>query len=129
VRYLLPVAALLSGMLLSCTPVREDGGIEVVSIAKASDRQQADADMCASFTLTGTDVATYFSMAEVVDPAEFHDQALILPCSYQGSIRIAKHPYRWQIFAGGAGYLYDAAGTNLRYLCRDKCLGALPALQ
>ena len=52
-----------------------------------------------------------------------------MPCSYRGTLRRAGKLYQWQIFAGGAAYLYDGAATNQRYLCRKSCLEALPNLR
>jgi len=114
--------------LIACAPVRGAGAMEVLSMSRQIDRTQPDHDFCSSLALTRADVITYFSLAEKLDPSAFHDEAMILPCSYEGSIRISGHRYRWQIFAGGAAYLHDGNGTNARYLCREKCLDALPGL-
>ena len=98
-------------------------------MSKVVDRSQPDHAMCSSLAMSKVDVASYFALADTVDANEFHDQAIILPCKYQGSIRIGGRLYQWEIFAGGAGYLYDGQAVNKRYLCRKQCLDALPNLQ
>lgn len=122
------IALLLAAALTACAPVR-GGGTEVVSLARQIDRTRPDTDLCSALTLTKAEVATYFSLADEVDPAAFHDEAMILPCSYRGTIQLAGQLYHWEIFAGGAGYLYDGAAVNKRYLCRERCLAALPNLR
>ncbi len=120
---------LIASLLLSCEPVHRAGGFDVVSLSKVVDRDRPDHAICDSLVMTRADVVTYFSLADEVDATEFHDEAMIMPCRYQGSIRMSGHLYRWEIFAGGAGYLYDGSALNKRYLCRGKCLAALPELQ
>ena len=115
-------------VLPACTPLRQGGVVEVLSLARQLDRSRSDLSMCASLTLTRADVASYFRLADEVDPATFHDQAMILPCSYAGSIRMSGQLRQWQIFAGGAAYLSDDKGLNRRYLCRQRCLAVLPGL-
>jgi len=122
-------AMLLAVSLVACTPVRAPVRMTVVSLSRQIDRTRPDYDICASLTLSRANVASYFALADEVDPVEFHDQAIIMPCSYRGSIQLAGHLYQWEIFAGGAGYLYDGAALNKRYLCRNKCLVALPNLR
>lgn len=115
--------------LMACAPVRDADPVEVVSLSRQIDQSQPDHDFCSSLKLGRRDVATYFRLADEVDPIRFHDEAMIMPCSYRGSIRLAGHLYEWEIFAGGAGYLHDGAAVNRRYLCRGKCLDALPDLR
>ena len=123
------IGLLLILSLGACAPVRDAGGMQVLSLSRQIDSSQPDRDICSSLVLTRANVITYFTLAEKLDPATFHDEAMILPCSYEGSIDISGHRYQWQIFAGGAAYLYDGAGVNARYLCRGKCLDALPDLR
>lgn len=123
------VASLLGIALIACAPVRHDDAVEVVSLARQIDTSRPDHDMCSSLSLTRADVATYFRLADEVDGETFHDEAMILPCSYSGSIRMSGQLRQWQIFAGGAAYLSDSHGLNKRYLCRQRCLDALPGLQ
>lgn len=120
---------LLTLPLMACAPVRGADSVEVVSLSRQIDQTRPDHDICSSLKLGRPDVATYFRLADEVDSIRFHDEALIMPCSYRGSIRLAGHLYQWEIFAGGAGYLYDGAAVNRRYLCRGSCLDALPNLR
>lgn len=115
--------------LLSREPVHRVGAVEVRSMSKVVDRGRPDHVICDSLVMTKADVVSYFSLADEVDAVEFHDEAMIMPCRYQGSIRMSGQLHRWEIFAGGAGYLYDGGALNKRYLCRGKCLAALPGLQ
>jgi len=120
---------LIASLLLSCEPVRGTGGVEVRAMSKVVDRGRPDHDICDSLVMTKADVVAYFSLADEVDAVEFHDAAMIMPCKYQGSIMMSGHLRHWEIFAGGAGYLYDGSVLNKRYICRRKCLAALPGLQ
>ena len=115
--------------LAACAPVRSTGRIDVLSLDRHLDNAHADADICDGFTLTRANVADYFALADTVDPETFHADAMIMPCSYRGTLRRAGRLYRWEIFAGGAAYLFDGAATNERYLCRERCLQALPNLR
>lgn len=98
---------------------------EVASITRVINKSTGDYQLCSSFTLTKENAITYFSIADEVDANRFDQDAIILPCKYQGTIKKASHLYQWEIFAGGAGYLYDDQ-TNKRFLCQGKCLDALP---
>lgn len=49
------------------------------------------------------------------------DRSVILPCRYEGSLTIDGEAWRFSINAGGAGYLYRAAGIRHRYLCEQRC--------
>ena len=120
---------LLCAALTACVPVRGADAVQVVSLQRHLDTAHADADICSELTLDRADVSRYFALAEVVDPATFDAEAIIMPCSYRGTLRRAGKLYHWEIFAGGAAYLYDGAATNQRYLCRESCLAALPNLR
>ena len=120
---------LLGAALTACAPVRGGDAIDVVSLQRQLDTTRADAGICSALALSREDVARYFALAEVVDAATFDAEAIIMPCSYRGTLRRAGKLYQWEVFAGGAAYLYDGAVTNQRYLCRESCLAALPNLR
>lgn len=101
---------------------------KVVSISRVMNKTSGDYELCSSFALSKENVMTYFSLADQVDSYQFDQDAMILPCKYQGTIQRAGRLYHWEIFAGGAGYLYDDQ-INERFLCRKKCLKALPNIQ
>ena len=71
--------------------------------------------MCASFHLTQVEVISYFKSADQVDEGEFHHSAMLLPCSYYGKIKGIR--YNWEIYAGGAGTLYNNKQRK-RFLCK-----------
>ncbi|HWU76001.1 MAG TPA: hypothetical protein VN043_05825 [Rhodanobacter sp.] len=116
-------------LLCSCRHLPMANTSEVVAMSKVIDASQPDHDMCSSLAMSKAQVVSYFTLADMVDADEFHDQAVILPCKYEGSIRLGGQLYRWEIYAGGAGYLYDGKAVNKRYLCGKRCLQALPNLQ
>jgi len=114
--------------LQSCQHQQHVNDVTVVSMTKVIDTNAPDHEICSSLALTKENVETYFSVASEVDEYVFHDEAIILPCKYQGSIRIHGEELQWEIFAGGAGYLYDKKSVNRRYLCKKDCCGSLPNL-
>lgn len=105
--------------MLSCQSART-ADIQVVSINKIIDQKVTDHKMCLSFTLTREDVVRYFTYAKEVDGTEFHEQAMILPCKYTGTLNMKTRLLQWEIIAGGAGYLFDKT-VNKRYLCKETC--------
>lgn len=114
--------------LPSCKSLQRDGNVEVLSITRVIDKNSPGHEMCSSFTLTKKHVAAYFSIADEVAGHEFHHEAMILPCKFKGSIRIDGEYLQWEIFAGGAGYLYANSSVNKRFLCRKNCCNSLPGL-
>jgi hypothetical protein len=114
--------------LQSCQHPQHRQEATVVSMTKVIDTNAPDHEICSALALTKENVETYFSIADEVDEFVFHDEAIILPCKYQGSIRIQGQELQWEIYAGGAGYLYNKMDVNKRFLCRKHCCGALPNL-
>lgn len=123
--------ALTLVVLLPCACVHADvpGSTTVVSLSRVIDGSRPDADLCSSLTLSKAEVARYFALADPVDGITFHDEAVILPCKFEGTLRRSGKSYHWEILAGGAGYLFDGKTVNERYLCRERCQKALPGLQ
>jgi|SRR6185312_2302173 len=124
--FIFTLSALIGFFLLLCCrskPVAERP--EVVSISRVIDKTSRDSELCRSFTLSKENVATYFLLANEVDASDFDQEAMILPCKYQGTLKKSGHLYQWEIIAGGAGYLYDTK-VDKRFICREKCLDALP---
>lgn len=84
---------------------------------------------CENIALGATDVARYFATATPVSPRVFHDEYIVLPCSFSGRLLRGGKTYQWSIHAGGAGYLRSEDGRqDLRYLCRAACEKAVPAI-
>jgi hypothetical protein len=117
--------------LLPCACVHGDapGSTTVVSLSRVIDVSRPDADLCSGLALSKAEVARYFALADAVDGITFHDEAVILPCKFEGTLRRSGRSYHWEILAGGAGYLFDGKSVNERYLCRERCLKALPGLE
>lgn len=114
--------------LISCKSLPHDSGIRILSIEKIVDKNVASYETCESFMLTNKNIETYFSVADELSGQEFHHEAIILPCKFKGSIRIRGEYLQWEIFAGGAGYLYNKKSTDKRFICRNECCNALPNL-
>lgn len=114
--------------LISCKSLSHDNDIKVLSSEKVVDKTLPSYEMCESIGLTNKNVETYFSIAEEVSGQEFHHEAMILPCKYKGSIRIRGENLQWEIFAGGAGYLYNKNSVDKKFICRNKCCNSLPNL-
>lgn len=114
--------------LQACSPMKQGANMKVVSIENILDKNVAGHEICDSFILTKEDVVKYFSIAEQVDEYEFHHEAIILPCKYQGLIEIDDELLQWEIMAGGAGYLYKDQRVDERYLCKGNCCNDLPNL-
>jgi hypothetical protein len=84
---------------------------------------------CEKLRLDAADVARYFATATEVSSGRFHEESIILPCSFSGQLTRAGRTYEWNINAAGAGYLRSEDGQqDLRYLCRSACEKALPQL-
>ena len=84
---------------------------------------------CEKVSLDAADVARYFATAKQVSAGSFHEDSIILPCSFSGRLLRSGKVYEWNINAAGAGYLRSEDGEqDLRYLCRKACEKALPQL-
>lgn len=114
--------------LISCKSLSHDNDIKVLTIEKVVDKTVPSHEMCESLGLTKKDVVTYFSIAKEVSGNEFHHEAIILPCKFKGSLRMREEHLQWEIFAGGAGYLYNKKSIDKRFICRNECCNSLPNL-
>lgn len=113
---------------ISCKSLSHDNDVEVLTIEKVVDKTAATYEICESFGLTNKNVETYFAIAKEVGGHEFHHEAIILPCKFKGSIHLRGEYLQWEIFAGGAGYLYNKKSIDKRFICKDECCNALPDL-
>jgi hypothetical protein len=118
-------AGLVSMGLAACQPARVPERIAVTSLSSSMDASDPAHASCQSFALTPDDVSSYFRTATEVSGPEFHDQSIILPCRYEGTLTMEGEVWRFSINAGGAGYLYQTDGTQRRYLCEQRCQKAL----
>lgn len=115
-------------MILACHSFRSNPETQVVSIEKQVDTESADHKFCSDLTLNEKQVVEYFRTAVEVDEYEFNSDAMITPCKYIGKLKIDSNLYHWEIYAGGAGYLYNDSAVNKRYLCKEACSKVLPDL-
>ena len=115
-------------LLSACQESTPKPTIEALSVNKAFDESAAPNAICRTFTITKDKVSLFFQLATEVSSAEFHGEAIILPCKYEGTIRIDKQHYQWIIHAGGAGYLFDDRGTNKRFICKNDCCNKIKEL-
>ncbi len=115
-------------IIQSCSLQKQDKNMKVISIKKVVNKNTPGYEICNSFNLQKIDVVKYFTLAEQIDGHEFHSEAIILPCKYQGSININGSLLQWEVNAGGAGYLYNNKKINKRYLCKVNCCKNIPSL-
>jgi len=115
-------------IIQSCSLQKQDESMKVISIKKVVNKNIPGYEICSSFTLREIDVVKYFTLAEQVDGHEFHSEAIILPCKYQGSINVNGSFLQWEVNAGGAGYLYNNKKINKKYLCKVDCCKSFPSL-
>lgn len=106
----------------------ESPGIDVIvtSIRNTTRMSEPASEICREFTLSKQDVANYFLTASEVSDHEFNRDAVILPCRYEGTLKLKGSTYRWEIAAGGTAYLDDGKGVSKRFLCKEKCCRLLP---
>ncbi len=111
----------LASNLSACQSTAHSSSIEIKSISKNFEGTISDREICNSFKITKKDVAKYFHAAKEVNASEFHGEAMILPCKYAGELTIQSKPHRWEIMAGGAGYLYSEQRVDKRFICKNTC--------
>ena len=128
IRDALLLSVLAATQLASCRNVGDAGQFHVESIAKVVDTSAPDHEMCDMLSLTAAEVVTYFSVADEVDDFSFNRDAIILPCKYEGTLKLGRDILQWEIYAGGAGYLYRGKSLDKRYLCRKRCCDTLAQL-
>jgi len=128
--YIIFTVFILASVLLlqACANQKQHVNTNVISIEKIIDKNAPNHELCSSLTLTKGDVLKFFSIAKRVSEYEFHHEAIILPCKYQGTININGNFLKWEIMAGGAGYLYNDELINRRYLCKKDCCNVLSNL-
>jgi len=112
--------------ILSCQAA-QTGDVTVLSMKKLIDTKVASHKMCHDFLLSKSDVVNYFKQATQVDGVKFNAQAMILPCKYTGALTMNGKQFKWEIMAGGAGYLFNKTINN-RYLCKGKCCQVIKGL-
>lgn len=106
----------------SCSALDGKGDdITILSMNRAVDTSMPDSELCSEFTMSKAELNSYFRLAEEVDTATANAESIILPCKYEGSIKINNAEFFYEVIAGGAGYIYDSNGWAIKnYLCRNE---------
>lgn len=119
-KHLVIVCALL--FAASCSTL-DTGGDDVVilSMNRTVDTSMPDSQLCSEFTMSKAELNFYFRLAEEVDTATSNAESIILPCKYEGKVKINNAEFFYEVIAGGAGYIYDSNGWAVKnYLCRSE---------
>ena len=106
--------------ITSCV-VNDEKRIQILTTEKVVDITKQGAKLCDSFQLTESEIALYFKTAEEVSNEEAHGESIIMPCKYSGELTMNKEIYSYEVFAGGAGYIFDDKGWVLKnFICKNN---------
>ena len=106
--------------ITSCASNHENK-IQILTTAKVVDITKQGSKVCASFQLTESEITLYFQTAEEVSNEEAHGESIIMPCKYSGELIMNKEVYSHEVFAGGAGYIFDDKGWVLKnFICKNN---------
>ena len=107
-----PVVSIL--IIQSCSLQKQNENMKVVSFEKVVDKNVPSYEICNSFSLEKKDVVKYFTLAKEVDGHEFHSEAVIVPCTYRGTIDIDGEVKEWNLnlFVAGFGQTFGS-GMNI----------------
>lgn len=82
----------------------------------------AFARACRSWTLTDTQVLSFFTKATAISSDELRSSYSVLPCQYSGSIAIAGTHYQFSINIGRFGFVRGASPQDVSLFgCEDAC--------
>ena len=77
---------------------------------------------CRSWTLTETQVLSFFTRAEAISSDELRSAYSVLPCQYAGSLSIAGTRYQFAINIGRFGFIRGAKPENVSLFgCDEAC--------
>lgn len=113
----------------ACTMNNRDE-TQVLSVNRVVDKTDTSSKICESFYLTENEIITYFQEAKQISNEKDHSESLILPCKYEGKIKMENKIYSYEIFAGGTGYFYDENGWAVKnFICsNNKCCALFSTL-
>lgn len=98
-----------------------ENSVQVLTSKKIVDISKQGSKICDNFILTKREVTLYFKISEQVSNEEAHGESIIMPCKYSGELKINKEAYSYEVFAGGAGYIYDGSGWVLKnFICKSN---------
>jgi hypothetical protein len=124
------VAILFIVFSVSCSSLPKHEPISILSSEKVVDNESQEVSICKKFKLTDIEIEKYFSIAESMSPIESNQRLTILPCKYSGELKLSGNLYKYEIYAGGSGFLYDQEGWLYRgYLCdSNRCCSMFNSL-
>ncbi|RZF81420.1 hypothetical protein EXT46_09475 [Pseudoalteromonas sp. CO325X] len=106
--------------ITSCA-FNHESKIQILTSEKIVDITKQGFELCDNFQLTESEINLYFQTAEEVSNEEAHGASIIMPCKYSGELIINKKVYSYEIFAGGAGYIFDDKGWVLKnFICKNN---------
>lgn len=112
-------------LISSCTTSinSKEDQVEILSMNKIVDKTMPDSQICEDFVMSEHELARYFKIADEVTTLVSHGQSIILPCKYEGELRIKNKHYSYEVIAGGTGYIYNQDGWVVKnYLCvNERC--------
>jgi hypothetical protein len=77
---------------------------------------------CRSWTLTETQVQSFFARAEAISPDEMRSSYSVLPCQYSGTISIAGARYQFAINIGRFGFIRGTSPQDVSLFgCEEAC--------
>ncbi|WP_278403459.1 hypothetical protein [Pseudoalteromonas ruthenica] len=106
--------------ITSCA-FNHENKIQILTSEKIVDITKQGFELCDSFRLTESEINLYFQTAEEVSNEEAHGESIIMPCKYSGELIMNKEVYSYEVFAGGAGYIFDDKGSVLKnFICKNN---------
>jgi hypothetical protein len=82
----------------------------------------AFARACRSWTLTDSQVRSFFTKSTAISPDELRSSYSVLPCQYSGTIVIAGTRYQFSINIGRFGFIRGATPQDVSLFgCEDAC--------
>ncbi|MDH5179162.1 MAG: hypothetical protein OEZ39_12965 [Gammaproteobacteria bacterium] len=84
-------------------------------------------EACRGFSLSESQVKTFFASAEIVAEADLAANSTILPCHSVGTVNINDIKYSWVIRAGGIGEFYNDKDKFYK-VCGKECCEKNPGL-
>jgi hypothetical protein len=102
------------------------GTVKVISLERRLGPPEipdgAFARACKTWTLTETQVLSFFTKASAISPDELRSAYSVLPCQYSGSIAIGATRYQFSINIGRFGFIRGVTPANVSLFgCEEAC--------
>ena len=129
------VALLLAGSVAAADPAIDDDALQA-ALQKGTVKIEglerhlgppeipdgAFARACRSWTLTDSQVRSFFTKATAISSDELRSLYSVLPCQYSGTITIAGTRYQFSINIGRFGFIRGASPQDVSLFgCPDNC--------